>query len=191
LVVAMLMAVPNTALASTGTGVGAAPIAASRPVTAGQIYALPAVLVQNTGTEPARYHLAVQELGPSPHLPAPPSWVRFATNDLLLTPGQQARVPISLAVPATGAAGAYTSDIVVGTLPAAGGTPTGGAATVLGAQAATQLTFRVQSQTLGSPALSGSPRFPILLILAVLTAGGVVILWRRLGVSVRIERRRR
>jgi hypothetical protein len=126
--------------AAAGVGVGAAPIEAKGELTAASSVVLPSLYVMNTGTEPSTYGIRVQRIGKTSGTPVPTSWVTVTPATLALKPKAGRWVKVSLQIPAGAASGSYTSYLVAGTL--AGGQATGTKAQ-FGAQAATQLSFKV------------------------------------------------
>jgi hypothetical protein len=171
-----------------GAGVGASPVVLGTTAEPGRSYALPAVLVVNTGSQTSTYRLTVEEVGRPKGRVVPPGWVHFEHNDFALAPRASLTVPTMLTVAPGAAQGRYASDILVSTVDA---TPTRSGARV-GAQAATELRFQVGGSTEAGARSAGT----VLPWWAFLAAGLVAIvllfLWltRRKGYRLRLERRR-
>ena len=180
-----LVAVPQAAQASIGVGIQAGAVRLSGVAHPGESIALPGVAVVNSGTHPESIRLSVQRLSKGPGRVVPASWIHFGSPVVELAPKHAVRVPVELVVPAGAKPGAYLSDIVA-TGANAEQAPAGHAS--LGAAAATLLVFRV---TPGAAAGFWSSVFTqtlwALLILIVLAA--VVLVVRRSGVRVRVERK--
>src|SRR5215470_13543528 len=166
---AALVAVPQAAQASIGVGIQAGAVRLSGAAHPGESVALPGVAVVNSGTHPESIRLTVQRLSKGPGRVVPASWIHFGSPIVQLAPKHAVRVPVELVVPA----GAKQA-------------PAGHAS--LGAAAATLLVFRV---TPGAAAGFWSSVFTqtlwALLILIALAA--VVLIARRSGVRVRVERK--
>jgi hypothetical protein len=176
---------PAEATGGIGAGVGASPIELTTPAHPGGVYPLPDVLVVNTGNETSTYRLAVEELGRPKGRVVPAGWVRFDRNDFALGPGVSVKVPLVLNVAATAAKGRYASDIVVSTV-----APSKGTGARVGAQAATALRFRVGGQASGAqPGSVGVPWEVFLAIGIAAIVGLLLVLARRKGYRIRLERR--
>ena len=92
---------PSTrAHASIGAAIGARAITLERTAQPGRTYQLPAAYVENSGTEPARYHLHVERLSTGTGHTVPRTWVIPARNDFLLAPHKSVYVPLKLEPPA-------------------------------------------------------------------------------------------
>lgn len=135
--VALVAAAPAAALVSAVIGANN-PIELAAPVAAGAQYAMPQVLVVNTGSRPARFHVAVDRLTKAGH-DIPAAWITFARNDVPLRPKQRANIAVTLRVPHGTPAGLYQSDVVASTV-----SPHGIEAKGVGAAAATILRFTVK-----------------------------------------------
>ena len=179
LVVIGLLAAPGTAEASLGVGVGARPLTAAFPAHPGAAGGLtPDLLVVNTGTETAHCVLTVKPLNDSGGKTLPAAWVTFAAADFVLAPGERRTVNIRVAVPGSAQPGEYASDVVATAV-----IPHARPQAAAGAAAATTVTVQVSSV---------SAPFPWV-ILAAAGAGllliGLVLLVRRSGLRLRLERR--
>jgi hypothetical protein len=167
--------------ADIGAGIGADPIMLPQPVLAGHSYTMPPVLVVNTGTEPARYAVTVQRRRTSDDTVVPPEWVQFEKNSFTLRPKETATVPVTLNIPADAKPGKYSSTVLAGTVADSPG------ATALGAQAGTDIKFQVAER----PPLIPWPwpwwSYATLSVAATLATGSILV--RRLGFSLRLERR--
>jgi hypothetical protein len=176
-----VLAVPATAQASVGVGIQAGPVRLAGAAHAGGSYALPTVLVTNTGTSPESVSLSVDRVSAGSGRTVPPSWVH-ASGAVTLGARQSARVPLELVVPPTARPGRYFSDVLV---KAGAPNPAGGA--TFDAGAATDLAFTVEPGPVSGPWFS----VPVWVLpgigLVLLIAGGAGLM-RRLGVRVRIER---
>jgi len=171
----------STADASLGTGVGANPLVLSQPAQPGRSYALPALYVVNTGTQRSDYAVRVLRLQRGSQHDVPSAWVHVARPVVGLDAGKSTSVPLTLSVPSGAAPGAYMSDVVAGTVTA------GHTGAELGAQAATQLLFTVD--TASSGLAWPVPLWGNLAALAAIALGVLALLARRSGVRLHIERR--
>jgi hypothetical protein len=98
-----------------GAGVGAAPLVLPAPAHPGHTYRFPPLYVVNTGTQTSSYLVRVDRLaGATGHI-VPTSWVRLERTRLRLGARQSAFVPVMLILPKRVGAGAYRTDLVVGT----------------------------------------------------------------------------
>ena len=179
LTAAAALALPGSAGASLGTGVGASPIALAHIAMPGHAYRLPGLYVVNTGTQRSRYHVRVQRLSAGEERTLPGGWVTLERNDFVLAPGRAAVVPFTIRIPDNASAGAYLSDLIAST-----SSPRRAGGTTLGAAAATKLGLDVGN------APGSIPWGTIGLVLAaavVFVTGGYGI--RRSGLHVRLERR--
>jgi hypothetical protein len=179
LALAMAGAIP--AAGDTGAGVGANPIVLAEVASAGNTYQLPSLYVVNTGTVPSHYRVKVEQFAPRRGLFVPPSWITFDRNGFLLMPKESTSVKLTLAVPSDAATGKYVSDVVAGTEAA---TRFSGA--VAGAQAATKLMFTVGT---GRGRGFSWPSWIYLLIGCGLALIVLIVLQRRFGVRLKVERR--
>jgi hypothetical protein len=176
-----VLAVPATAQASVGVGIQAGPVRLAGAAHAGGSYALPAVLVTNTGTSPESVSLSVDRVSAGSGRTVPSSWVR-ASGAVTLGARQSARVPLELVVPPTARPGRYFSDVLV-----KAGAPNPASGATFDAGAATDLAFRVEPGPVSSPWFS-VPIWVLPGIGVVLLIAAAAGLMRRLGVRVRIER---
>jgi hypothetical protein len=132
----------DRAVASIGTGVGAAPIELDRPAVAGHRYTLMPLYIRNTGTVRTRYVAQVRRVPPFTTARAVPRrWVRFAHRSVVLAAGEATTIALRLVVPSDARRGRYASDILVTTR----GPDTG--PVQIGTGAATALKFTVTSST--------------------------------------------
>jgi len=172
---------PAISQASVGVGVQVNPVRLAKAAHAGSSYSLPSVHVANTGTQAESVSVRVERLSRGAGRRVPPSWVDAEHSPLRLSPGQQAQIPLRLAVPADAKAGRYLSDIVI-----IGSASVAAGSTNFGAAAATKLEFRVVP---GPGAQSWS--FPAwawwALAVVIIFAFGRVA-WARSGLRIRIER---
>jgi hypothetical protein len=176
-----VLAVPATAQASVGVGVQVGPVRLDSAAHPGGSYALPAVLVVNTGTSPESVSLSIDRVSAGSGRTVPPSWVH-ATGPVTLGANQSARMPLQLVVPSTARPGRYFSDVLV-----KAGAPNSAGGATFDVGAATELAFRVAPGPISGPWFSVPtwvlPGIGVVLLIA-LAAG----LMRRLGMRVRIER---
>lgn len=179
---AATLAMSGVARASVGTGIGANPLRLASPAEPGGRYRLPSVLVVNTGTQSSTYVMQVKRLGQPDAHAIPSSWVRFARTKVKLRPHKRAVIPVVLTVPKGAPQGAYGSNVVVSTY-----TPRPGGGAALGAAAADELSFAIRPSS--SSLLSRSWFRDLLLALAA--TGLAVLVVRRSGLQLRIERQRR
>jgi hypothetical protein len=176
-----VLAVPATAQASVGVGIQAGPVRLDGAAHPGGSYALPDVLVVNTGTSSESVSLSVDRVSAGSGRTVPPSWVR-ASGAVTLGARQSARVPLELIVPPTARPGRYFSDVLV-----KAGAPNPASGATFDAGAATDLAFTVEPGPVSSPWF----RVPIWVlpgIGVVLLIAAAAGLMRRFGVRVRIER---
>jgi hypothetical protein len=180
-----LVAVPQAAQASIGVGIQAGAVRLSGVAHPGQSVALPGVSVVNSGTRPESIRLSVQRLSKGSGRVVPASWIQFGSPVVRLAPKHAVRVPLELVVPKGAKPGTYLSDIVA-TGSSAGQLPAGH--TSLGAAAATLLMFRVAPGA--APGFWSSVFTQTLWALLILIAlAAVVLVVRRSGVRVRVERK--
>jgi hypothetical protein len=180
-----LVAIPQAAQASIGVGIQAGAVRLSGVAHPGESVALPGVAVVNSGSHPESIRLSVQHLSKGPGRVVPVSWIKFGSPVVQLAPKNAVRVPVELVVPAGAKPGAYLSDIV-----ATGSSVEQASAghASMGAAAATLLVFRVTpAAAAGFWSSVFTQTLWALLILIVLAA--VVLVVRRSGVRVRVERK--
>lgn len=173
----------DIAAADVGAGVQANPVTLNGVAEPGRSYALPKLLVVNTGSVTSTYRLRVDALSRDRAMGVPTGWVRFERNDVVLAPHAYAQVGLSLSLPASARRGQYLTDLVVGTVADAGRS---GSRLAAGAQAATELRF-----TVGSARPTNwvwLERFGAAGLVLALTAG-LVALQRRFRFKIRVERR--
>lgn len=175
---------PIGARANVGAGVGASPITVAAPLHPGDTIRFPPLLVANTGSEPAVYHVSVQQFGPTANTrPVPAGWVLFGANDVTIPPGKGVNITVTVRLPSEVAVGAYESLLIASTRPAsATGT------TALGAAAATNLTFNVTAGQAGLGLTLPPPGTLIPIGVFALLAAALLTV-RRLGLALRLERR--
>ena len=180
-----LVAVPQAAQASIGVGIQAGAVRLSGVAHPGQSVALPGVSVVNSGTHPESIRLSVQRISKGPGRTVPASWIQFGAPVVRLAPKHATRVSLTLVVPAGAKPGAYLSDVVA-TGTSAEQASAGHAS--LGAAAATLLVFRVAPGS--APGFWSSVFTQTLWALLILIAlAAVVLVVRRSGVRVRVERK--
>jgi len=176
-----VLAVPATAQASVGVGIQAGPVRLAGVAHAGGSYALPAVLVVNTGTSPESVALSVERLSPGAGRSVPPSWVH-ASSTVTLSASQSARMPLQLVVPLGAKPGRYVSDVLV-----RAGAPNAAGGAVFDAGAATQLAFTIAPGPASTPWFTiPTWVFPGIGVVLLIAAG--LGLMRRYGLRIRIER---
>jgi len=176
-----VLAVPATAQASVGVGIQAGPVRLDGAAHPGGSYALPDVLVVNTGTSAESVSLSIGRVSNGSGRTVPPSWVHL-TGAVTLDARQSARVPLQLVVPSTARPGRYFSDVLV-----KAGAPNSASGATFDAGAATQLAFTVAPGPVSSPWFS-VPIWVVPGIGAVLLIAAVACLMRRFGVRVRVDR---
>ena len=179
---AALVSLAVTAGASVGVGVQAGPVLLTSAAHPGGSYALPAVYVVNTGTQPEVVRIRIDRLSAGRGLAVPPSWIH-AGPGVRLTAHQSARISLQLVVPADARTGGYLSDVVA----AGSGTISEGNAN-LGVAAATKLEFRI------APGAAPAGLWPPVPGWLEWAAGGLLLFviafvaLRRSGWRIRIER---
>ena len=135
--------------ASAGVGIQPGPVCLASAAHPGRSYALPPVVVSDSGSGSEDVSLRVEKQSPGglPGRPVPASWVRFTYPKLLWVVGQSSvhlgsgdvtAVPAQLSVPPSAAPGRYAAWVVAG--PAGNGTP---GRVSFGAAAITYLEFTV------------------------------------------------
>ena len=129
---------PAISQASVGVGVQVNAVRLAQVAHAGSSYSLPSIYVANTGTQAESVSVRVERLSRGTGRIVPPSWVHAGQSPLRLSPSQQAKIPLRLAVPAGAKPGQYFSDIVV-----VGSAIIQAGSSNFGAAAATKLEFRV------------------------------------------------
>jgi len=180
-----LVAVPQAAQASIGVGIQAGAVRLSGVAHPGESVALPGVAVVNSGTHTESILLSVKRLSKGPGRLVPASWIRFGSPVVRLAPKHATRVSLELVVPAGAKPGAYLSDIV-----ASGSSAEQASAghASLGAAAAILLEFRVTPGT--APGFWSSVFTQTLWALLIVVAlAAVVLVVRRSGIRVRVERK--
>ncbi len=177
-----LVAVPQAAQASVGVGIQACAVRLSGAAHPGQSVALPSVSVVNAGTKPESIRVGVQRDPRGGGLPVPPSWVQPGVPSVQLAPHHAIRITLRLTVPAGAKPGAYLGEVVA---TASGNLSVGHAH--LGAAAATLLEFRVTPDP--APGFWWSVFTQTLwALLIVILLAAVVLVVRRSGIRVRVER---
>ena len=177
-----VLAVPATAQASVGIGIQPGPVRLAGVAHPGGRYALPAVYVVNTGTIAESVSILIERVSAGAGRTVPPSWVHTNGAAVTLAQDESARIALELVVPATAQPGPYFSDVIV-----TGGAPdpAGGASFDVGA--ATNLEFRVVPGVVAGPWLP-VPVWLLLTLAALLLLAVAVVLARRSGLRIRIER---
>jgi hypothetical protein len=166
--------------ASIGVGVQASPVRLASAALTGQSYALPAVYVSDTGTQPESITVQVQRLSDGRGRGVPQSWIHASGPSVRLAANQSARIPLELTVPPGAKPGRYMSDIVV--TGSAGASP--GQAN-LGAAAATPVEFTVRQGAAPSPLVPTWTWWFGLGLVALFVLG---LGLHRSGIRIRIER---
>jgi hypothetical protein len=179
---AALVSLAMTSEASVGVGVQAGPVLLTSAAHPGGSYALPAVYVVNTGTQPEVISIRIDRLSHGSGRAVPPSWVH-AGPSVRLTAHQAARISLQLVVPADARTGAYLSDVVA----AGSGAISAGNAN-LGVAAATKLEFRVAPGPAGAGLWPAVPGWLAWALGGLLLAALAVAALRRAGIRIRIER---
>jgi hypothetical protein len=103
----LFFAVPITALASIGVGIGTGKIQIAAPLKPGGIYELPSIVVLNTGDEPAHYEVTVQYQKDALQMWPDREWFRFSPQTFELEPGKVQVVQTSVRLPTKVQAGDY------------------------------------------------------------------------------------
>ncbi|HZR51944.1 MAG TPA: hypothetical protein VFB06_20820 [Streptosporangiaceae bacterium] len=171
----------QVAEASIGVGVQANPVRLAGAAHPGGSYPLPALFVENTGTQPESLTVQVKRLAGDTGLAFPASWIQIGAVGGTLKPRQQALVSIRLVPPADAKPGSYRDDLVV----------TGTAGTAVGnvrfgAGATTPLEFSIAPGPAGGGWL-GLPAWKWWLIVALGVVAAVTLVVRRTGLRIRIE----
>jgi len=169
------------AAASVGVGIQTNPVLLSGSAHPGGSYRLPSLYVVNTGSQTETLSLQVERLqGTAKGTNAVPrSWIQTSwTSSSQVPAGHSVNIPLQLVTPANATSGSYSSDIVV-----TGSPQLTGGGVRFGAAAATGLEFRI---TPGPP--GGLPAWKLWTLAALITIGVAVLICRRLGLRIRIER---
>jgi hypothetical protein len=177
-----VLAVPAAAQASVGVGIQPGPVRRTDSVHPGSSYRLPAVLVVNTGTITEQVAVKVERISSGIGRTVPPSWVRASSASVSLAPGQSARIPLQLEVPASATPGRYFSDVV-----ASAGSPSSAGGAGFGAGAATSLEFTVAAGAAPGPWFT-MPGWVLGAIVVILLLAGAAAAARRSGLRIRIDR---
>lgn len=177
-----VLAVPAAAQASVGVGIQPGPVRLTGAAHPGSNYALPAVLVVNTGTFTESVDVRVERISPGTGRTVPPSWVDASSSVVSLSPSQSARIPLQLQVPASAKPGRYFSDVVV-----TAASPNSGGSAGFGAGAATDLEFTVAAGAAPGPWFTVPGWVLVAIVVILLLAVGALAL-RRSGLRIRIER---
>src|SRR5690349_12897235 len=107
-----MVSFPVAAQASVGVGIQENPVSPLKAVKTGGTYPLPAVHVANTGSQDESIILRVERISDGAGQKVPPSWIHFSNTKFQLSPHQEIKVPLSLAVPYSARTGSYLSDVV-------------------------------------------------------------------------------
>lgn len=180
--VLFLAAAPVAAYASVGVGVQAGPVQLAGGAHPGGTYSLPPVYVQNTGTEPESVTIRIERISPGTGRTVPRAWIHVSGLPSSLGPGQSARIPLSLVVPAAARPGRYFSDVV-----AMGSAALTAGSAHLGVAAATDLEFRVVPGAV-SAAWFTVPTWVLLAVAVAVALALALVFLARSGISIRVER---
>ena len=167
--------------ASVGVGIQANPVQLKGSAHPGGSYQLPPLYVVNTGSQAETLSLRVERLQAQAKGAAavPRSWIQSSWSaSSSISASQSADIPLELVVPANARPGNYSSDIVV-----TGSTLLGSGDVRFGAAAATGLEFRITP----APA-AGLSAWKLWTLIALITIGCAIFIYRRLGLRIRIER---
>jgi hypothetical protein len=175
-------AASTAAAASIGVGIQVGPVRLAGIAHAGRAYDLPPVYVVNTGTEPETVRLEVQRLSRGTGHDVPKAWFQPAETDVKLDARQSATIEVKLVVPADATPGPYFSDVV-----AHGSASIEAGQASLGVAAATKLQFTV-GKALPAGFWSRLPAPVYWAGGAIVLAGGAILLARRSGLRLRVER---
>ena len=174
---------------SIGAGISATPVVLAQAARPGQTYALPDVTVANTGSEPSSYAVTVKPITGQRDVPA--DWVQSVPATVDLGAGQQLPVHLSLTVPADAERGEYHALLEARAVPGAGS----GQGAAMGVAASTDLRFAVDADGGESAAGSSSstsghvPMWAGILAVVAVALSGLIVVLRRAGISVSVERR--
>ncbi len=178
----VLLAFPAVSYASVGVGIQAGPVRLAGGAHPGGSYALPAVYVINTGSESESVTIRVERISPGVGRTVPPSWIGVSGQPVSLSGNQSPRIPLQLTVPANARPGPYFSDVVVH-----GSAAISAGSANLAVAAATKLEFRVVPGVV-SGSLLGLPGWLLPAVAGLVVLVIVVVVVRRSGVRIRIER---
>jgi hypothetical protein len=187
-VLAALIVGKPLAEAGPGAAVNLAEVRIDERLLAGNTYELPTLAVTNTGDQPGSYRVDVAYVHQQPEKRPPSDWFGFAPREFALAPGESQQVEVRLNLSSAADPGEYSAFI------RAAAAPTQATVSVTVA-AATKLSFEVrpanwlEAQRLrisrfidGNEVLAyGAAAFSL--------AWGGLLVWRRLPVRVRLERK--
>jgi len=177
-----VLAVPAAAQASVGVGIQPGPVRLTGAAHPGSSYALPAVLVVNTGSFAESVAVRVERISSGAGQTVPPAWVRAGHATVSLAPGKSERIPLQLGVPASAKPGRYFSDVVV-----TAGSPSSAGGAGFAAGAATDLEFTVAAGAAPVPWFS-MPGWVLVAIVVILMLTAAAAYARRSGLRIRIDR---
>ena len=163
-----------------GIGVAMDPgqLAVSDPIEAGGSVTLPPVSVRNPGQVATTYELGGDGLTTDEATSAEPEWFSVDPTSVEVAPGASSDVVATITVPDDTPAGRYVGLVTAQAVPDGTGTQVGAAVGV-----------RVYFEVVDAPASDG---VPIVLLLGggIVVLAGAVVLIRRSGFRLRVERRR-
>jgi len=178
----LMLVAPAAAQASVGVGVQAGPVRLSGAAHPGGSYALPALLVVNTGTEMESVAIRIERLSSGSGRSIPPGWIHVTGPAVTLGGGQSGRIQLELVVPESAKPGQYFSDVV-----AKGSAQTSAGGANIGVAAATDLEFGVAPGVVSGPWLT-VPGWLLPLAAVLIALALLIIFVRRSGLRIRIER---
>ena len=135
----LFAAAPAPAAADRGVSISLGSIKVSVPLRGGEEYRLPKLFVSNPGDEASSYVMDGGPIANEADLGPDPAWFVFDPPSFSLDPGARREVAVVIRLPSDARSGQY-----VGLIRAALGTA-GQSGGILGAAAATRLTFTVES----------------------------------------------
>jgi hypothetical protein len=178
----------GAAEAGPGASVNLAEVRVDERLLPGGKYDLPTLSVTNTGDQAGTYVVDVTYVYEQPERRPPPDWFSFEPREFPLAPGQSQRVEMRLN-PASGAdPGRYSAYIRAAAAPSE-------ASVSVSVAAATKLSFEVkpanwfEAQRLRVSRFIDGNELLAYGAAAVLLAWGGLLVWRRLPVRVRFERK--
>ena len=189
LVLLLLLAVGQPAMARLGVGVNVGNIEVNETLLSGGLYKIATMSVINTGDEAGDYGVGVSYRSGQEELKPPEDWFRFSPAKFKLRPGQAKPVEISLIVPVNAKAGDYFALVE--------GHPIAkGKGLTVGIAAAAKMQFSIKSSSLfwsiynrmASWFKTNAP-YSFIGVLLVLLAVVTLIIRRYLRFSFRIERK--
>jgi hypothetical protein len=182
-----LLIVGGPAEADIGVSIHSSAVDIQEALDPGDEYRLPELGVRNPGDRVTGYHMTIgRSVGPDARIP-PASWFRFEPRAFTLQPGATRGVSVVLRIPPTASAGRYEALVKAEIEPA------GQVQVVVGAAAATRLSFTVGGTPAAAEHVAGMASVALVVAAVATTAVLVNMLRRsrrRFKVQLALQRRR-